>query len=335
MGMKTANNQVLPVPPSLIISMRAGFDAVTSHVGLIIIPITIDIYLWLGPHLSLERLLKRFLESVFPLPGMNTSDLAEVMEYAQEIWVIVAERVNLFSFLRSYPVGVPSLMAASQPIVTPIGAPDFWEVQSMGAVVVLILFLTLIGLVIGSFFFTIVAQVSLLGAIHWREAFNRWPWTTIQVLLLMFFWLLIIFAISIPSSCFITAFSLSGFALGQIGLFLLGGLILWIIFPLLFSGHGIFVYQNNMWESVRRSIRLTRMTLPKTALFFLSIIVINEVLDMLWSTPNEDSWLVLVGIAGHALVTTSLLAASFVYYRDADRWANWVLNQAVLSSSAT
>lgn len=315
--------------------MRAGFDAVTSHVGLIIIPIIIDVYLWLGPHLSLERLLKEFLESIFPLSGMDTPEMAGVMEYAQEIWVIVAERLNLFSFLRSYPIGVPSLMAASQPIATPLGAPDFWEVQSMGWVVVWIFFLTLAGLIFGSFYFTIVAQVSLFGAIHWREAINRWPWTTIQVLLLMFFWMLIIFAISIPSSCFITAFSLSGVAVGQIGLFLLGGLILWMLFPLLFSGHGIFVNHNNMWESVRKSLRLTRMTLPKTALFFLSIILVSEVLDMLWSTPNEDSWLLLVGIGGHALVTTSLLAASFVYYRDADRWANWILKQAVLSSSAT
>ena len=139
--------------------------------------------------------------------------------------------------------------------------------------------------------------------------------------------------VSIPSSCLITAISVSGFAVGRLGIFFVGGVILWLLFPLLFSAHGIFVNQNKMWESVRKSIRLTRMTLPKTALFFLSIILIGEALDMLWSTPEEYSWLTLVGVAGHALVTTGLLAASFVYYRDADRWVNWVLKQATLSSS--
>lgn len=333
--MKTANDQVLPAPPSLIISLRAGFDAVTSHVGLIIIPIVIDLYLWLGPHLRLERLLKRVLEQMFSLPGMDAPEMVEAMQYAQEIWVIVAERLNIFSFLRSYPVGVPSLMASSQPIEIPLGTPSMWEVSSMGAVVGLIFLLTLIGLVIGTFFFMIVAQVSLFGEIHWRQAFNRWPWTIVQVFLLAVFWVVVIIAISIPSSCFITAISLSGLAVGQIGIFLLGGFILWMLFPLLFSVHGIFVNQNKMWESVRKSVRLTRMTLPKTALFFLSIILISETLDMLWSTPNEDSWLTLIGIAGHALVTSSLLAASLVYYRDADRWVNWVLKQAELSSSTT
>jgi len=36
--------------------------------------------------------------------------------------------------------------------------------------------------------------------------------------------------------------------------------------------------------------------------------------------PSETSWLLLVGILGHAFVTTGLLASSFVYYRDALQW---------------
>jgi hypothetical protein len=43
-------------------------------------------------------------------------------------------------------------------------------------------------------------------------------------------------------------------------------------------------------------------------------------LDLLWGVPTEASWLLLLGILGHAFVTTGLLASSFVYYRDALRW---------------
>ena len=43
-------------------------------------------------------------------------------------------------------------------------------------------------------------------------------------------------------------------------------------------------------------------------------------LDMLWSTPAADSWMLLVGILGHAFISTGLLAASFVYYNDGVRW---------------
>jgi hypothetical protein len=35
----------------------------------------------------------------------------------------------------------------------------------------------------------------------------------------------------------------------------------------------------------------------------------------------------LVGIAGHAFVSTALLAASFIYYRDINAWLSVVLDQ--------
>jgi hypothetical protein len=62
------------------------------------------------------------------------------------------------------------------------------------------------------------------------------------------------------------------------------------------------------------------LTLPSTGLFLLVALLISQGLDTLWRAPGETSWLTMVGVAGHAFITTSLLAASFVYYQDANRW---------------
>ena len=70
---------------------------------------------------------------------------------------------------------------------------------------------------------------------------------------------------------------------------------------------------------------MTRMTLPTTSLFFLSILAISEGLNILWRVPPENSWLTLIGVGGHAFITTALLAASFIYYRDADLWTQEAL----------
>jgi hypothetical protein len=67
------------------------------------------------------------------------------------------------------------------------------------------------------------------------------------------------------------------------------------------------------------------MTLPTTSLFILSVLVISEGLDLLWRIPPETSWLTLVGVCGHAFITSALLAASFIYYRDADHWTQETL----------
>ena len=62
-----------------------------------------------------------------------------------------------------------------------------------------------------------------------------------------------------------------------------------------------------------------------TSLFILSILVISEGLDILWRVPSENSWLTLVGVGGHAFITSALLASSFIYYRDADKWTQGTL----------
>ncbi len=70
---------------------------------------------------------------------------------------------------------------------------------------------------------------------------------------------------------------------------------------------------------------MTRMTLPTTALFLLSIVAISEGLNILWRVPPDNSWLTLIGVSGHAFVASALLAASFIYYRDADTYTQKTL----------
>jgi len=72
---------------------------------------------------------------------------------------------------------------------------------------------------------------------------------------------------------------------------------------------------------------MARFTLPTSSLFVISVVLLTISLNYLWSVPPDDSWMLLVGIAGHAFITTALLAASFVYYRDMNTWLQTVLEQ--------
>ena len=55
--------------------------------------------------------------------------------------------------------------------------------------------------------------------------------------------------------------------------------------------------------------------------------------NALWLTPSPESWMMLVGILGHAFITTALLSASFIYYRDMNIWLEAVLE--ILESKKT
>jgi hypothetical protein len=323
--MDKIESQIIPAPPNTISSLRAGFDAVANQIAIILIPVVIDLFFWLGPHFRVNSLVNRVINSLSIPSEMSTIQSKEVLSTSVEVLKTAAEQFNLLSLLRTIPVGIPSLMAARLPVKTPGGVPTFFDITNLFAVIGIVIGMIILGLVIGCIYYILVGQIALHGKIDLKNFIKNWSWSSVQVLSLAFALLIIFILISIPSSCVISALTLFGLPLGQFAIFLYIGLLLWLAFPLLLSAHGIFVNHNNALVSVQRSMMLTRMTLPSTSLFILSILVISEGFDLLWRVPAETSWLTIVGVGGHAFITSALLAASFVYYRDADHWTQETL----------
>lgn len=323
--MKANKLSEIPRPPSLIASLMAGFDAITRSIFLILFPVALDILLWLGPHLNIGRVVDEYFSQMTALSGTGTAGSAEFLQSNQELWHFFGENMNLLALLRAYPVGIPSLMASRLPLLTPGGGgPQILYITSMVEVISISLIVTFIGLVFGSLFFQGVSEAALSNRVHWPSVIKRWPRASAQVLLLALLWVALFIAVSIPASCIISALVITSPALSRVALLVFLAGLMWLIFPLLLSAHGIFVYGNPMMLSLKKSVTLTRMTLPSTGMLFLAILTISQGMDILWRIPADSSWFTLVGIFGHAFVTTGLLSATFVYYKNADRWVQRV-----------
>jgi hypothetical protein len=319
--MEKIDPQILPKPPNMIASLRAGFDAVANHIIIIAFPIAIDLLLWLGPHLKIKTLtsgLQNFLLSSSTSSSVQSGD---VVSQSIELIQSIGEKFNLLSLIRTIPVGIPSLMSFRLPVEIPNGQPIVIDLNNVLVVACTVIGLLIIGIIAGCFYYNIITQIALFGRIDFKKVINEWIWSSLQVISLALALLILYFVVSVPSSCAIFAISLIGLPLGQFSFFLYFGLLIWLAFPLIFSAHGIFVNHNNAFISVQRSMVLTRMTLPTTSLFFLAVIAISEGLDILWRIPPETSWLTLLGVGGHAFISSALMAASFIFYRDADRWS--------------
>ncbi len=115
--------------------------------------------------------------------------------------------------------------------------------------------------------------------------------------------------------------------LGEGVLLILGFISMWLIVPIFFSPHGIFVKKQNAFASILSSFQLTRFTLPTSSLFVLTVFLLGIGLNFSGRYRPDDSWLALVGILGHAFITTALLASSFVYYQDMTAWLQTVLTR--------
>jgi hypothetical protein len=332
MNTNLANNP--PAPPSIMTALRAGFDAITTQIGILIFPITIDSLIWLGPHLRLKQLVLNFFNRLFQYPGFRDSSSYELFKPNMEIINELSERINLMTLLRTYPVGIPSLMAGRQPIATPINEPIIWGVTSIGLVLLIGLFLILMGLGVGTFYYQMIAQIALQERMNWRKAINDFPRAFSQIIVLVLSLIGLVVVISIPASCLLTLFTMVGLSIGQFMLFLLLGLLIWILFPLILTPQAIILHKKNVVNALKNSLSITRMTLPNTGMLFAVIFLISEGLDILWRIPEENSWLTFLGIIGHAFITTSLLSAIFIYYRDAENWVQSIHKKILLSSAA-
>lgn len=330
-----ATTKTIPEPPQVIACLLSGFDAISNHVALILFPVVLDLFLWLGPRMKVSDLFNGFITelSLTQYLSSNAED-TRLLQIAGEYWGTLAERINLFSTLRSYPVGVFSLLAANPTQQNPLGVPVGWEVNSVIAVFGTWFVFNLVGIAAGSLYFSAVSQAAVHGRVDWKISLQQWPRAAFQAFLLTVIWALVLIAIAIPGSCMVSLISMFGLSMGQISVYLVAGLALWIMFPLFLSPHGIFLKQRLAWVAVRDSIRLTRLTMPHTVLLFVLILIFNEGLGFLWRMPGESSWLTLIGVIGHGFIATGLLAATFIYYRDAEHWVNRLLIQARLSSTA-
>ncbi len=154
-----------------------------------------------------------------------------------------------------------------------------------------------------------------------------------QATLLAILWTIILFMIGTPLLLVFSIFMLINASLAQITLLLLAFFAMWIVVPVFFSAHGIFTQKENFFRSVLSSFNLSRFTLPSSSLFVISIVILSQGFNALWLTPSTSSWMMLVGILGHAFITTSLLAASFIYYRDMSIWLETLLE--ILDTKAT
>jgi len=314
-----------------VASLTAGFETVNAQLGLILLPLALDLLLWLGPHVSAQP--RQLLEDTLRWLGGSLSPAdAEIfqalVDSLQQSLASQTEPINLLAALSTTPLGVPALLAAQRPNVTPWGAAPTWLVESYLAYLVLFGALTLIGLLLGALYFGGVAQQVRdaridLGLLL-RQVWGDWARITALALLAV----LATFLVGAPTT--VMALTLGAFSpllrdlVGLLG----ATLVLWVMLFGAFALPGIVLQRRGLLGAVWDSVRLAQASLPQTTGLFVAVTLVNLGLGFVWSLPRADSWWLLIGLAGHALVSTALIAATFVFYKDRYRW--WVEMQQAL-----
>jgi len=303
--------------PRLFGSLLAGFNSVANHAWVILLPLVIDLLLWFTPRLRVDQLvlptLQKALEQSQQISGTDIETMTLVGDYFRTI----LENFNLGGAIRSYPIGVPSLMAGLGPSKTPFGEIQVIQVASVGIATLICVGLIFLGLILGGIFFYQIVGITrdpntptLEHTIFWKIG---------QTLIMTFGLFLVSLIVLIPGMLIISLITLISPLLGQLSIFLYLFLIFWFIVPWFYAYHGIFVFGLNAFRSALLSLQVGRVFIAKTATLIMLIFLISQGLTLLWLTPPPSSWLMLLGIIGHAIVSAGLFSTSVIYYQQINK----------------
>lgn len=298
-------------PIGVISSLSAGFDRVASRPVLIIPPLVLDLFLWLGPHLGIARLIDSIAEPAIQAGGL----VAEQASLIRQAIESAGESFNLLSALSTIPIGIPSLMAGRMPLENPLGLITRIDVDDPGRVLLIWALLSGIGLVLGAFY-----QYWIAGAIA-PDAELGPGW--IAALRMVGFGFLIFVGALVAGVTVMIAIALATLILPLLGtgVFFLGfALLFWLAVYLIFTPHGIIRYNQGVFRAMFESFILVRWNLLPTVGYLALAFGAYWLLNLIWDLPSTTSWFSLLAVAGHAFVATTLLAGSYAYYQGRREW---------------
>ena len=317
--MSTRTQEEATGPLGVIGCLAAGFEMLGRNLWLVVLPVLLDLLLWLGPRFSIVPLLHRFVALLMSQP---TPDSATAHQVAQAVQLLeqFGEQFNLLSLLSGLPLlNVPSLLTRQTSVtVSPLGEPHVLLVASVLALLAWVVVLVPIGLVLGTLYLSSLAHRvramrssdeqgadQAIGAVKLVRVFLFVAGVLMVGTVLVPLWLLLAGAAA-------AIWPLLGFLVWALGVGVMGYLAL----HLLFVVHGVLLGGRGLLQAIWESVVLIHTQLPSIVGLLMLVLVIYEGLGFVWSLPSGDSWSLLVGILGNACIATGLTAATFVFYQE-------------------
>lgn len=299
--------------PKIFAAFKTGYDTVSKHLYLVLFPIVLDLFLLFGVRITIVELVQKSI-MLFTLPPSATPELAANWEVLKTQSVEFFRYFSLTSFLRAFPVGVPSLFSVAAFERNPLGNFSFIQLQQPGSIFVVILGLSLIGLIFAYFLYQLTARAASPQTFSNESILE--PRSLVSWLLIPIVSIIFIVVVIFPAMLLISLIGALFPILTSIGYFFLTVGIITLILPIIFTPHLIILEKMTFPQALLNSFRGVRLTNAKSTTFIFLAILVSYLTNMLWRIPADESWMLMVGVFGHALISTIILAASFHYVLD-------------------
>ncbi len=318
--MEKANNLDSNRPAGIVDSLGKGFSTVVSRITLVSIPLLLDCFLWLGPRLRASDLVSGAFEMLgLPVQPDNYMESGSLAGLDTES---LSEALNLFSFLSTSPLGVPSMIVNKMILNTPFGQGIEFSIGTWGSFAVVVIVLTLVGLLLGAIYFSMIAEgvENEDRDINHEEIITNILQSWFKIVAFGLLLIVGIFGIGFAVSLIASVASILHPSIGGFVISVGVAVWVWALCFVAFSIHGFVMNKLSLIDGIKSSVQLVRNNMSSVVgLFGLGFLIVLG-LGYLWSIPESDSWLLFIGIASHAFVLTGIYASTFHFYKDRFRW---------------
>jgi hypothetical protein len=298
----------------VIESISTGFDAVARHPWLMLAPFALDLFLWLGPRLQAGALYVQFAPYLQNLPATLDADMQAAIQQAGQMVQEFFTKFNLFSWLSTGFLNLPTINAGSDSTASLVtgATPNVWQIGDLGSYALAFVVLNIIGLLIAALVWTLLIDVLRQTPFDLRRCLRLWGRLTAFVLAILVGIAGLVLVLSLLTAL-IGLLSLELAALIPLVALSMG---LWVVFYLVFTVHGMALYELPIVRAARLSMVLIRLFFaPTLGLLFVSGAIYLG-LGLIWDSFAIDSWARLIAMAGNAFIVAGLMMASLVFYQN-------------------
>jgi hypothetical protein len=306
-------------PTGVIETLSAGYTAVNRQLWVLLLPILLDVFLWLGPHVSFSPLVGPAVThateltrqvALGPRRAQRNPELSAGLDESRQYLIARADEVNGLSALAWGPVGLPSLATL------PDDNEELAFVNGWADGLALLAACFGVSLLLGGWFYGGLAAGSV-GTGGPLSAGRNTPRAVLDVLGLVAVLLGAALLLGLPVLLLIGFTALVSPPVAILGGLMLAAGVLFASVHLFFAIDAIFVSHAGPLAAIQRSVGLVRRNLwPSVALILLTWLILAG-MSRVWEilgTNLQPPYGVAVGIFGNAYIASGLIAAGMVFY---------------------
>ncbi len=306
--------------------LGGGFGLVVRRPWVLLIPIALDLFVWLGPQINAKPLFDQISATMRAAAPVDApAETLQTYETFQSGLQALGDGANVFGALS---VGlIPTVFSIYPP--TPSWTRQVWlVVPNEPSLVLVLLPLGCVGLFLASVYLETLARALRGDPAGVATFVPRVLRAYVTLLTFVFFAVMMLIGLVLAVAFGVAL--VSDLSSGLASSILFGGMLvmLWATVYLAFAIPSIFVSGARAAQAVFNSIRIFRHNFWHAIGFIFLAYIIQMGFAVIWQQLEETTWGIVFDVVANAFLGSGLIAAGMLFYHDRITWLQTLAAQS-------